>query len=429
MMKFLETSKIYSLNKSTYINLRWISYIGQLTVILIVQFFLQFKFYYLACISIVLLSILTNLYLLFKIKENQLSNFVATSYLSYDIGQLGLLIYLTGGITNPFIFLIIIPSVFSAQYLNIWSSAALVTFTSLTLAILTFYYFKLPHPEAVYFHAPEYYLYSIPISIFIGLIFLVYFGVKFGMESRIRKKAYDEMQEQMAKENELLSLGGQAAAAAHSLGTPLSTILLTAKELQKEFGVNEKIKKDLDLLVIQSSRCRSILKKLSLNPNIKDEFIDSEISLYDYIFEIVRSYQELSEKKFIINSEEFNNPINTYKSSEIVYGLRNFIGNANKFSNEKIEIFLKSNKKNSEIIIRDDGPGFPKDLIDKHKLGEPYIRSIDETHISKYGLGLGTFIAKTLLEKNFANIIFKNSSETGGAEVIIKWKNKDLANV
>ena len=135
MMKFLETSKIYSLNKSTYINLRWISYIGQLTVILIVQFFLQFKFYYLVCISIVLLSILTNLYLLFKIKENQLSNFVATSYLSYDIGQLGLLIYLTGGITNPFVFLIIIPSIFSAQYLNIWSSIILVTLTSLILII------------------------------------------------------------------------------------------------------------------------------------------------------------------------------------------------------------------------------------------------------------------------------------------------------
>ena len=428
-MKFQETSKLYSLNKSTYSNLRWISYIGQLTVILIVEFFLKFEFNYLVCISVVFLSILTNLYLIFKIKYQQLNNFVATTYLSYDIGQLGFLLYLTGGITNPFVFLIIIPSVFSAQYLNIWSSVVLVIFTSLTLAILTFFYFKLPHPEEVHFHAPEYYLYSIPISIFIGLIFLVYFGVKFGSESRIRKKAYDKMQEIMAKENELLSLGGQAAAAAHSLGTPLSTILLTAKELQKEFGNNKKIKKDLDLLVFQTERCKETLKKLTLNPKVKDEFIDSKISLYDYIFEIVKSYEEYSKKKFIINSEEFKNPINTYKSSEIVYGLRNFIGNANKFSNEKIEIFLKSNKKNTEIIIRDDGPGFPKDLIDKHKLGEPYIRSIDETHISKYGLGLGTFIAKTLLEKNFANIIFRNSNETGGAEVIIKWENKDLANV
>jgi len=428
-MKFLETSNLYSLNKSTYVNLRWISYFGQLTAILIVEFFLKFEFNYLLCISIVFLSILTNLYLIFQIKYHQLNNFIATSYLSYDIAQLGLLLYLTGGITNPFIFLIIIPSVFSAQYLNIWSSVVLVIFTSLILTILTFFYFKLPHPETLHFHAPEYYLYSIPISIFIGLIFLVYFGVKFGMESRIRKKAYDEMQEQMAKENELLSLGGQAAAAAHSLGTPLSTILLTAKELQKEFGNNEKIKKDIELLVSQSVRCREILKKLSLNPNIEDEFINSNLSLNDYIYEIVRSFQEISEKNFIINSDQFKNPIKLYRSSEVVYGLRNFIGNANKFSNEKIEIFLKSNNSETVIVIKDDGPGFPKDLIDKQKLGEPYIRTTDEAHIAKYGLGLGTFIGKTLLEKNFANINFANSKKTGGAEVIIKWKNNYLIKI
>jgi len=428
-MKFLETSTLYSLNKSTYINLRWIAYIGQISAILIVQFFLKFNFNYLGCVSIVCLGIITNIYLQFKVKENQLNNFTATSYLSYDIGQLGFLIFLTGGITNPFIFLIIIPAIFSAQYLNIWSSILLVVFTILTLIVLTFYYYELPHPETLQFKVPEYYLYSIPISIFIGLIFLVYFGFKFGSESRIRKKAYDKMQEIMAKENELLSLGGQAAAAAHSLGTPLSTILLTSKELQKEFGNNEKIKNDLDLLVTQSSRCREILKKLTLNPNIKDEFIDSEVSLNDYVYEIVRSYREFSKKNFIINLDQFKNPINIYKSSEIVYGLRNFIGNANKFSNKKVEIFVKSNKKNSEIIIRDDGPGFPKDLIDKHKLGEPYIRSVDEAQISKYGLGLGTFIAKTLLEKNFAKIIFKNSKEIGGAEVVIKWDNKDLSNI
>ena len=349
-MRFLETSKLYSLNKSTYINLRWIAYIGQLSAILIVQFFFQFNFNYLACISIICFSIITNIYLIFRVRENQLRNFSATAYLSYDIGQLGFLIYLTGGITNPFVFLLIIPAIFSAQYLNIWSSLILVLLTSLILILLTFFYYDLPHPEKLHFHAPEYYLYSIPVSIFIGLIFLVYFGVKFGSESRIRQKAYDQMQEIMAKENELLSLGGQAAAAAHSLGTPLSTILLTSKELQKEFGSNEKINKDLDLLVVQSSRCREILKKLTLNPNIKDEFIDSEISLNDYVHDIVRSYQEFSEKNFIINSDQFKNSIKTYKSSEIVYGLRNFIGNANKFSNQKVEIFLKSNKKNTEII-------------------------------------------------------------------------------
>ena len=424
-----ETSKLFSLNKSTYINLRWIAYAGQLSAILIVQFFLEYKFNYFFCILIIFVSVLTNLYLKFKIKENQLSNLVSTIYLAFDIIQLGILIYLTGGITNPFIFLIIIPSIFSGQYLNIWSSIILVTLTILILTILTFYHYDIPHPEKLHFYAPSFYLYSIPLSIFIGLIFLVYFAVKFGIENRIRKKAYEQLQEIMAKENELLSLGGQAAAAAHSLGTPLSTILLTAKELKKEFGYNEKIKKDLDLLISQSSRCNEILKKLSLNPIIEDEFIDSNASLYDYISEIVISFQEISEKKFVINLKQFKNRINIYKSTEIIYGLRNFIGNANKFGNEKIEIFLKSNNKNTEVIIRDDGPGFPKDLIDKHRLGEPYIRTVDEAHISKHGLGLGTFIGKTLLEKNFANIIFKNSNITGGAEVVIQWKNKDLINI
>ena len=425
-MKFFQTSNLYSLNKSTYVNLRWIAYIGQLSAILIVEFFLKFKFNYFTCISIIFFSVLTNLYLQFKIKENQLNNFTSTIYLSYDILQLGLLLFITGGITNPFVFLIIIPAVFSSQYLNIWSSIILVLFITIVLVILTFFHYDLPHPTVASFHAPDYYLYGIPLSIVIGLIFLVYFGVKFGSESRIRRKAYDKIHELMAKENELLSLGGHAAAAAHSLGTPLSTILLTVKEIQKEFGNEHKIKKDLDLLVSQSNRCSEILKKLSLNPNIEDGFIDSNLSFYDYVNEIVRSYKEISSKVFIINSEKYENPINTHKSIEIIYGLRNFIGNANKFSKKKIEIFLSSNKKITEITIRDDGPGFPKDLIDKHRLGEPYIRTVDQANISKYGLGLGTFIGKTLLEKNFANINFKNSKVTGGAEVIIKWKNNDL---
>ena len=132
-MKFFQTSSFYSLNKSTYVNLRWIAYIGQLSTILIVEFFLKFKFNYFTCISIILFSVLTNLYLQFKIKENQLNNFASTIYLSYDILQLGLLLFITGGITNPFVFLIIIPAVFSSQYLNIWSSIILVLFITIVL--------------------------------------------------------------------------------------------------------------------------------------------------------------------------------------------------------------------------------------------------------------------------------------------------------
>ena len=299
----------------------------------------------------------------------------------------------------------------------------------LVLLLLSIYYYDLPHPGELHFHVPDYYFYAIPISITIGLVFLVYFGFKFGEESRIRKKAYDKIQELMAKESELLSLGGQAAAAAHSLGTPLSTILLTTKEIKKEFGNDHKINKDLDLLISQSNRCREILKKLSLKPNIEDEFLNINLSLNDYVNEIVRSYKEISKKKFLINLDNYNNPLNISKSVEIIYGLRNFIGNANKFSEKKIEIFLISDNKSTSIKIRDDGPGFPKDLIDKHRLGEPYIRTTKEDNISKYGLGLGTFIGKTLLEKNFASINFKNSLKTGGAEVLIKWENSDIKKV
>ncbi len=427
-MKFKETSKKYSLNKSTYVNLRWIAYIGQIITILAVEFIFNFKFDYISCISIIILSIISNLYLSFRIKENQLNNFNSTLFLTYDILQLSILFYFTGGITNPFIFLIIIPAVFSSQYLNIKSSIFLVILTTGLLLFLTFFSKDLPHPEILHFHTPSYYLYSIPLAIFIGLTFLVYFGIVFGKKNRIREEAYDKIQEIMAKENELISLGGQAAAAAHSLGTPLSTILLTTKELQKEYGNNKKIKNDLDLLVSQSNRCSEILKKLTLNPKIEDEFFDNELSLDRYIKEIVRSYEEISSKQFLINMNNFKNKVKSYKSPEIVYGLRNFIGNANKFSNKKIEIILLSNNKETEIIIKDDGPGFPKDLIDKSRLGEPYIRSKDYKNVSKYGLGLGTFIGKTLLERNFAKIFFHNRSK-GGAEVKIKWKNNDLKKI
>ena len=164
----------------------------------------------------------------------------------------------------------------------------------------------------------------------------------------------------------------------------------------------------------------------TMKTNIEDGFIDSNLSLLDYVTGIVRSFQEISEKKLIINIDNYQSPIKINKSNEIIYGLRNFIGNANKFCKEKVEIFLVNDKKNTEIIIKDDGPGFPNDLIDKHKLGEPYIRTVDQANISKYGLGLGTFIGKTLLEKNYATIDFRNSQSTGGAVVLIKWKNKDL---
>ena len=232
LAKLLKSSKDFQLDKSTFVNLRWIALLGQFVTISVVKFIFQFDFYFLLCSFIVGFGVLTNLLLQFKIKQNQLNNNLSTIYLAYDIIQLGILIYLTGGINNPFIFLLIIPSVFSSTYLKLISTINLVIITIFVLIFLTFFHLDLPSPKDLHFHVPDYYLYAVPLAIIVGLIFLVYFGLKFGKESRKRKEALDNIQNVIAKEHELLSLGGQAAAAAHSLGTPLSTISLVVNELK-----------------------------------------------------------------------------------------------------------------------------------------------------------------------------------------------------
>tara|TARA_B100000242_G_C42994660_1_gene461885 strand:+ start:142 stop:1020 length:879 start_codon:yes stop_codon:yes gene_type:complete len=292
--------------------------------------------------------------------------------------------------------------------------------------LLTFFHQELPSPLNDY-KLSYYYYYSIPLGLIIALIFLNYFAIIFGKEYRLRKKALDKIQEVISKEQELVSLGGQAAAAAHSLGTPMSTIKIIAQELHGQLENNTDFSKDVNLLISQVKRCENILKKLTLDPIIGDDFIDQDLSLSDYVNEIVKSFEEISEKKFIINSEQDTNPLKIKKSIEIVYGIRNFIGNANKFAKEKIFISIKSDSQNSEISIEDDGLGFPKKIF--NKIGEPYIKSMSDDENKKSGLGLGIFIGKTLLEKNYAELVFRNSETRGGAEVNIKWKNNNIIKI
>jgi len=426
-MKFFETSKFFSLKKSTYISLRWIAIIGQLLSIYIVYFFLEFDFNFLLSNLIVILGAISNLFLIFIYKKTQLSERSALIFLVIDIFQLAGLIYLTGGIVNPFIIFLIIPSVFASSNLGFKTNLFLVTTTSLIIVFLTFYSKDLPAPLNEHFHVDDYYYYSIPIALIIALIFLNYFATLFGSESRLRKEALNKMEEVMAQEHEMLSLGGQAAAAAHSLGTPLSTIKIITQELLKQLKNNKEVIQDIELLGSQVERCNQILKKLSLDPNQEDDFIDEDLSMKEYLKEIIFSFQETSSKNFILNLDQDSNSKKITKSIEIVYGLRNFIGNANKFSNSKIFITLKSDNEFTEIIVEDDGPGYPNDIISK--IGEPYLKSFKKIEKNKVGLGLGIFIGKTLLEKNFASLQFRNSKTRGGAEVLIKWKNKDLFNI
>ena len=426
-MKFFETSKYYSLKKSTYINLRWIAIIGQLISVCFVYFLLNFDFDIVKSIIIIFVGTISNIYLTFFYRKTQISDRSALIFLMIDILQLGALVYLTGGVVNPFIIFLIIPSIFASSNLGLRTNLLLVLTTILIIIFLTFFSEDLPSPLNDHFHIDTYYYYSIPTALIIALIFLNYFAMIFGSESRIRKEALNKMEEIMAKEHEMLSLGGQAAAAAHSLGTPLSTIKLVTQELKKQLKDNKELKPDIELLSSQVERCNQILKKLSLNPNQEDDFIGEDLTLRGYINQIISSFSETSKKDFIFNFDQDYNSKKISKSIEIIYGLRNFIGNANKFSLSKIFITLKSNNENTEILISDDGSGFPNDILSK--LGEPYLKTFNKDKKIKSGLGLGIFIGKTLLEKNFAHVNCNNSKETKGAEIEIKWKNKDLLKI
>ena len=426
-MKFFETSKNHSFKKSTYISLRWIGIIGQFIAVNFVYFFLNFNFDFFISNIIILLGALSNLYLFFIYKKTQLSDRSAFIFLLIDIFQLSILLYLTGGIINPFVIFLLIPSVFSSSNLSFITNTLLVFLTSVSIVFLTFYSMDLPSPLNDHFHVSPYYYYSIPISLIIALIFLNYFAMTFGAQSRLRKEALSKMEEVMAKEHELLSLGGQAAAAAHSLGTPLSTIKIITQDLLKQFKGQKDVEKDIELLSSQVERCNEILKRLSLNPVEEDDFIDKDLSMRDYLSEIISSFKEISNKNFVLNYDQDSNVKKITKSIEIVYGLRNFIGNANKFSRNTIYINLKSDSEITEIVIEDDGDGYPRDVLPK--IGEPYLRSNNSQEKSKTGLGLGLFIGKTLLEKNFASINCRNSKTRSGAEVIVKWNNRDLFNI
>ena len=426
-MKFFETSKYHSFKKSTYITLRWIGIIGQLIAVNFVYFFISSDFDFVTSNLVIFFGILSNLYLIFVYKKTQLSDRSAFLFLLIDIVQLGILLYLSGGITNPFVIFILIPSVFSSSNLSFRTNTMLVILTVIIIIFLTFNHQDLPINLNSEFHNNHYFYYSIPTSLLIALVFLNYFAMTFGTQSRLRKEALGKMEEVMAKEHELLSLGGQAAAAAHSLGTPLSTINIIAQDLSKQFKGQKDLEKDIELLNSQVNRCKEILKRLTLNPVEEDEFIDKDISVRDYLNEIILSFKEISVKNFLLNFDQDSNSKKITKSIEIVYGLRNFIGNANKFAKQNIFINLKSDSQITEISIEDDGEGYPRDILSK--IGEPYLKSNNLQDKSKTGLGLGLFIGKTLLEKNFAFVSCRNSKTRTGAEVIIRWNNKDLFNI
>ena len=411
------------LDKKTLVILRWIAITGQLIAINLVYFFLNLPFPIGFAYGVIITGFITNLYLQFFVNSIQIKDLYASLYLTYDLIQLSLLLYLTGGISNPFSILLIIPTIVSSTFLSMGITIILGSLTLIFLFLLTIFHYPLPGLHENAFTFPKYYLVGFFISIIIGLLFLSYFGIRFAGETKKRSEALNRLQEIIAKEYELESLGGQAAAAAHSLGTPLATISVVAKELKKEMGKNSKFSEDLDLLISQTKRCSEILKKISKKQIVEDKFF-SVTKFEDLLEEISGSFKTISEKEILIETKEDAIKHDVQRSPETIYGLRNFIGNAVKFSNKDIIIKISSNLNKVKIFIEDDGPGFPEDVI--KIIGEPYIKSKSVEISSKSGTGLGTFLGKTLLERKGANLAFGKSEKLGGAKVSISWPAEKL---
>ena len=224
-MEISSSSKSSHLNRISYINLRWIGIIGQFITINVVAFIFKFEFNFIIANVVVLIGALSNIFLIYFFKKNQLEEKPSFIFLTLDILQLSFLIYLTGGIINPFSIFLIIPSIFASNSLSIKTNILLIFLTISSIVLITFFHQELPYPLNNYIFN-NYYYYSVPLALIIALIFLSFFAITFGQESSLRKDALGKVQQLIAKEHELVSLGGQAAAAAHSLATPLSTTII-----------------------------------------------------------------------------------------------------------------------------------------------------------------------------------------------------------
>ena len=403
----------------TLTNIRWIAITGQLFTVCLVYFYYKFEFSFYWSVGAIFLSILLNIILEFyKFYIQRLNNFWASLSILYDLIQLSFLLYLTGGLTNPFSILILVPTTIAVTFLSKRSSVVIASVSIFMLSILAIKHYPLPGP-AIFL--PKHYLLGLWASLTIGIIFLGNYAYSITIEDRKRSKAFDNLEKALSRERELKSLGGLAAAAAHELATPLGTITLVIEDLKKQLGKNPKFKNDVELLNSQIKRCKVILKDLSTDPNKQDSFIEN-VTFKNLIQEIIFSFEIPKNKNIKIIDRELENNFMVTRKIELIYAMRNIIDNAIKFAEKKIEIEFLNKDKKIELNVSDDGIGFSQDIV--QKLGEPYVKS-SLVAKNKRGLGLGIFISKTLLERTGAKVLFKKSN-LGGALVNIIWKESSL---
>ena len=393
------------------IKIRWIAIFGQLITLLVIYFILKFSIPFTECLVVVLLSVIINFFSYLIQKNNSTLNDQKTFlFLIFDISQLVGLLYLTGGIFNPFIILILAPIIISASYLSAFWTILLSLYSILLILIINFNFIPLNWDQN--FITPSIYNFGILIALIITMIFISIYAYLFASSSRKISSALSETKLKLFNQKKTTEVAYLSAAAVHELSTPLNTIFIILNDLLKEkvFVKNTILMKDIELLKSQADRCKEILLRLSKNPqNLKDNFFE-KIRIIDLIKLNFDKFNDNKKLRFIYDSFSKENKI--YFKDEINYALSNIIQNSIVYSKSEIKIFLKSSDNEFFIKIVDDGNGFSKDVLDK--IGEPYISK------NKQGMGLGIFITKNLIENMKGNIVFYNSINNG-AVVEIKF--------
>ena len=398
------------------IKIRWIAIFGQITALLFANYILEINILLFYTLLIVLLSVLLNIISYFIEKKNKsISNINAFLFLLFDTSQLGILLYYTGGIINPFSILILAPVITSASYLPAILTVLLSVFSILIIIFINFFYIPLNFNEN--FIVPEIYNLGLIAALIITIIFIAIYAYLFASSSRKISNALSVSKLQILNQKKISEVGSLSAAAVHELSTPLNTIFLILNDLLKEKKLKEEkhILKDINLLKSEAERCRKILLRLSKNPlKIKDKFLEKVkiTNLIKINFDKFNSNKKLN----IINNLEENEPEIIFKD-EIMYALGNIIQNAITYANQIVTVDLNYLNNEVSINIIDDGSGYPKDILDK--LGEPYVSKNNQ------GMGLGIFIAKNLIENMGGNIRFYNDNNSQ-AIVEIKFKKSIL---
>jgi two-component system sensor histidine kinase RegB len=427
---FLSTES--RLRLQTSIRLRWFAVVGQLIAVVLVSVGLGFALPLGWCVALIALSAWLNVFLrIWFPARHRLSTGMAMTLLAYDTVQLTGLLFLTGGIENPFIGLIVAPVMVSAATLPPASTIGLGALAASAVALLVQFHLPLPWYAGEAFALPTLYMLGILAAVLSGMVFQALYVWRLAKEARQMSAALSATEQILAREQRLHALDGLAAAAAHELGTPLGTITLIAKELNRTVGPDSPIAEDLALLQSQANRCRDILQKLTRSPSERDP-LHARLSVTQIIEEASEPYRARRVRVSIDVGAEPGagdtgsaEPVGERRPG-LIYGVGNLVENAVEFARGEVAIVARWSSDTVTITLTDDGPGFPSELIDT--LGEPYVTTRPRSANGRdpslpSGLGLGFFIAKTLLERSGATLTLENRLwPASGAIVRIQWR-------